>query len=103
MKISQMIPQTAGVDDPRERRTLTPTSVVKTWGDADGALHLTERKSVQTAICPHSDACVLRNSAEGERAAVLVDFGVEIHGSLCVSLWNITPRGGTVDLRVRLG
>ncbi len=89
-----------GIDDERARRTLFPTRVVLTRGKVSGASHLAEYKPAQVAIYGYHDQCLLDNRDSGENAAILVDFGRELHGSLNISLWNVP---GQVRLHVRLG
>lgn len=104
MKITDKFPLLHGETDPRTRRTLTPVRVLTTRGAVHGANYLCERKVVQVAIYEHHDGCLLENGAEGERAAVLVDFGIELHGSLNLSVWGVSnPAGKTVSVRIRLG
>ena len=103
MKLDSVFPCTAGIADPRARRTVAPQRVITVQGRVRGQEHLAEIKAPQTAICPRPDACILQNTPDSPNAAVLVDFGVELHGSLNLSAWFITPAGGTVDVRIRLG
>lgn len=110
MKFHEKFPALAGEADPRVRHTLAPARIVTTRGDVADAGHLIEHKSVQIALGPHSDGCMMKNHAEGERAGVLLDFGRELHGTLCVSVYGVAPPPGapagygrTVTLRIRLG
>ena len=95
-------PILAGTSDPRVRRTLTPRRVMTTRGDVRG------EESLLTVLPPQvmlwtPGACRLQNSAEGEKAGVLVDFGIELHGTVTVTVTGIQPSGGTIDIRVRTG
>ena len=104
MKATDKFSLLHGETDPRTRRTLTPVRVLTARGDVRGEKYLCERKPVQVAIYPHHDGCRLTNGAEGERAAVLVDFGIELHGSLNLSVWEVqNPAAKTVSVRIRLG
>ena len=90
-------PILAGTPDPRVRRTLTPKRVMTTRGDVRG------EDSLLTVLPPQvmlwtPGACLLKNSAEGEKAGVLVDFGIELHGTVTVTVTGITPKGGTIDI-----
>ncbi len=94
-----------GIDDERSRRTLFPSRIVLTRGKVSGQMHLAEYKPVQVAIYGYHDQCLLDNrecgeNACGQNACILVDFGRELHGSLCLSLWNVS---GQVKFRIRLG
>jgi len=110
MKFYEKFPALAGEHDPRVRRSLAPARIVTASGDVSAPRNLIAHKSVQIALGPHSDGCILKNPAEGTRAGVLLDFGTELHGSLCVSVYAVTPPPGapsgygrTVTLRIRLG
>jgi len=104
MRFDEKFSLLSGENDPRIRRELTPVRLLGAWGSVQGAEHLCEKKIDQVAIHPRTDGCWMTNDAEGERAAVLVDFGMEIHGTLCLSTWSLKDApGGTVSLRVRLG
>lgn len=104
MTLTQKFPTLAGIADPRTRTTLTPARIVHTAGDVHGAHYLTERKPVQVNLNMGTDACTLKNTAEGAHAAVLLDFGRELHGSLNVSVWRESVSDHeTLHLRIRLG
>jgi len=87
-----------GINDERARKTIFPTRVVLTRGNVRGSEYLTEIKPMQVAIYNYHDACILDNTNGGEHAAVLVDFGREIHGSLEISQWKCNG-----DFIVRFG
>lgn len=92
-----------GEADPRVRRTLTPVRVVTTVGDVKNAGTLTEKQPVQVTLGTPG-GCFLTNTAEGTRAGVLVDFGMELHGSVNISVFECSGgTGGTVDVRLRTG
>jgi hypothetical protein len=90
-----------GIDDERQRRVLFPIRVVLTKGKVRGSEHLTAYKPAQVAIYGYHDQCVLDNRGSGENAAVLVDFGRELHGTVTVSVWSMN--GVYADYTVRLG
>ena len=90
-----------GIDDERQRRVLFPTRVVLTKGNVRGSEHLTAYKPAQVAIYGYHDQCVLDNRGSDENAAVLVDFGRELHGTVTVSVWSMN--GSYADFTVRLG
>ncbi len=91
-----------GIDDERSRRVLSPTRVVLTRGNVSGARHLTKIRPPQVAIYGYGDPCTLDNRGSSENAAVLVDFGRELHGTVTVSVWN-TENGAHCDYILRLG
>ena len=104
MNASDRIPHLDGPADPRTRRVLTPCRVVTTAGDVRGAAALTAVRPPQVTLGGGQELAVLQNGAEGARAAVLLDFGVELHGTLTVAVHSLTnPAGKTVDVRIRLG
>ena len=90
-----------GIDDERQRKVIFPTRVVLTKGKVKGEGHLTEFKPAQVAIYGYHDQCVLDNREGGENAAVLVDFGRELHGTVTVSVWSMN--GAYADYILRLG
>ena len=90
-----------GIDDERSRRVLFPTRVVLTKGSVYGRQYLTEHKPAQVAIYGYHDQCVLDNRNSDEHAAVLVDFGRELHGTLTLSVWSMN--GPSADYLIRLG
>lgn len=90
-----------GIDDERSRRVIFPTRVVLTKGNVNGSEYLTEYKPVQVAIYGYHDQCLLDNRNSVENAAVLVDFGRELHGTVTISAWNAEIDG--VPCRIRLG
>lgn len=94
-----------GIDDERKRKVIYPTRVVLTKGNVKGAQYLTKIRPAQVAIYDYTDQCILDNRDSSENAAVLVDFGREIHGTVTVSVWNTTPwdQLPSVDYTLRLG
>ena len=90
-----------GIDDERQRRVLFPVRVVLTKGNVRGAENLTAYKPAQVAIYGYHDQCVLDNRGSDENAAVLVDFGRELHGTLTVSVWSMNA--AYHNYTVRLG
>jgi len=86
MKVQDKFPRTAGTFDPRTRRSLTPCRVVTTAGCTENAQALTAAKPVQVSLSTPYPSCVLKNEGDGTRAAVLLDFGMELHGTVAVSV-----------------
>ena len=91
----------AGIDDERQRRVIYPNRIVLTKGNVTGSQYLTELKPAQVAIYAYGDKCLLDNRGSTENAAVLVDFGREIHGTCMVSFRGLGQP--TVKYRIRLG
>lgn len=90
-----------GIDDERKRKVIYPTRVVLTKGNVKGESYLTKFRPAQVAIYDYHDQCTLDNRGTAENAAVLVDFGREIHGTVTLSVWNVS--GPTSDYILRLG
>ena len=102
MNTFEKYPILAGTSDPRVRRTLTPVRVMTTVGDVKGQDSLLIPQPPQVMLWTPG-ACLLKNGAEGEKAGVLVDFGIEVHGTVTVTVTGIKPKGGTIDIRIRTG
>ena len=78
------------IDDERKRSELFPVRVVLTKGNVTGSEHLTEPKPAQVALYKYEDQCTLQNGTDRENAAVLLDFGRELHGTATVSAWAVS-------------
>lgn len=90
------------VTDPRTRRYLTPKRVVLTKGSVSGAETLLIEKDNQVALS-EPVVCTMRNEAEGENAAVLVDFGIEFSGSARIMIVGAGVGGINAKILVRTG
>ena len=90
--------------DPRTKRYLTPTRIVKTFGRVTGAENLLGEHYPQVAMRV-GGVCRMENKPGEEHAAILLDFGIEFSGSLRLFPHSSTVRGESVgsDIRVRLG
>ena len=73
------------IDDERKRSTLFPVRVVLTKGNVTGSECLTVPQPLQVAPFCSQSQCTMKNQAGGENAAVLLDFGRELHGTATVS------------------
>lgn len=69
-----------GEADTRVRRPVWPVRVVKTWGKVENVENLLKPGSLQIAYTEY-EYTTLKNDGEGEEAAMLLDFGQEIHGA----------------------
>ena len=87
--------------DPRTRRYLTPKRVVLTKGTVINEKSLLIEKDNQVALC-EPVVCGLKNGADGENAAVLVDYGIEFSGSARIMVVSLAgnPRA---NILVRTG
>ena len=87
--------------DPRVRQYIRPSRIV--WhSDGRGVENpqaLLEKRSGQITLDAHQP-CILRN--EGDGAAILLDFGQELHGGVQIMVWHTTDNK-PVRLRVRFG
>lgn len=84
--------------DVRSRRFLLPRRVLWTNGDVENSRALLEEREPQISLAAH-EPCVMRN-ADGGRASVLLDYGVEIHGGIRLLAWSdSTNRGAKVRIR----
>ncbi len=88
--------------DPRKRVYLTPVRVVKTWGDTVNTENLTKVLPSQIAV-ENKDFTRLKNGSEGEKSAVLLDFGREINGSVRIITWHVTNPANPQRMRIRFG
>ncbi|MBO4869075.1 MAG: alpha-L-rhamnosidase [Clostridia bacterium] len=88
--------------DPRTRRYLTPKRIVLTKGNVASANTLLIEKDNQVALT-EPVLCVLKNDAEGENAAVLVDFGIEFSGSARIMVVGVGGGNPRANILVRTG
>jgi hypothetical protein len=90
--------------DPRIRRYLIPKSILWTSvnsGDSvENAQTLLEKHSRQITLASEHP-CILRNNGDG--AGMLLDFGIEIHGSIQIFICNCAGAGNSVRIRIRFG
>lgn len=101
--VSDIFPSLAGYNtDPRTRRYLAPKRVMWTSGNVVNADALLEEKSSQITL-GSGNACVLENRQGQPKAALLLDYGIEINGSARLMIWGVAGRNNRADLRVRFG
>lgn len=91
-------------NDARTRSYLCPTRVILTKGNTSNTDSLTSPASGQVSFRA-DDPCMLTNGESGENAAILVDLGSEIAGSLKLSVHCAVCDGknARANIRVRLG
>ena len=70
-------------EDTRKRQYLSPVKIVKTWGDVKNAELLLERSWIQAILHTDAPSCSMV-SKKGQAAAILLDYGCELHG--CVRI-----------------
>jgi len=102
-RVYDLFPHLAGREpDTRARRYLTPVSVVWTQGEVRDPEVLTDpTKKLQTYF-PTNSGSFLKNKPGGEKAAVLVDFGVEFNGSARLVIGQLEGLE-RANIRVRFG
>ena len=86
--------------DVRSRSFLFPKRILWTAGQVENSRRLLEKEEMQISLAAH-EPCILKNE-KGEKASILLDYGIEIHGGLSLLAWlDSTKRGAKV--RVRFG
>ena len=95
--------------DPRCRRYMTPTRVVwtseKDGAEVIGAENLLLAREEQISF-GQNGVCILRNRPGRPRASVLVDYGIEINGTVRLLLWsaqNAAEPKNRCNVRLRRG
>lgn len=86
--------------DVRSREFILPGRVVWTNGHVENAETLLKEKSLQSSLL-QNDVCMMKNEG-GEKASILLDFGVELHGGLRIICAREKTGKGT-KVRVRFG
>lgn len=86
--------------DVRSREFIFPTRIVWTAGNVENTETLLKEKPLQSTL-PSGDICVMKNEGT-EKASILLDFGVEIHGGLRLVAMKEKTRKGT-KVRIRFG
>ena len=88
--------------DERDRLYLTPTAIKLVRGNVRNAeFLLTDRPS--QVLFARAEACVLENGPEGEKAAILLDFGRELHGNLRLSVSDLRSPNYRANVTIRFG
>ena len=86
--------------DVRSRSFLFPKRILWTAGQVENSRRLLEKEEMQISLAAH-EPCILKNE-KGEKASILLDYGIEIHGGISLLAWlDSTKRGAKV--RVRFG
>ena len=88
-------------EDVRVRRPLFPAKVVLTNGTVRGAEQLLRPKPLQIGLA-EPEVTELDNRDTGETAGILLDFGVELHGTLRL-LAFVGEGGAPLRVRITLG
>ena len=89
--------------DKRERNDIfrvLDEETLWTAGQVENSRRLLEKEEMQISLAAH-EPCILKNE-KGEKASILLDYGIEIHGGISLLAWlDSTKRGAKV--RVRFG
>jgi len=102
-RLTDVMPFAASRDqDERARLNLLPVRIVRTWGIISNAEWLLEDHPMQVLMGKRG-ACRLENGAEGEKAALLLDFGRELHGNLRLTVSNVESASHRVRVLIRFG
>ena len=86
--------------DTRVRKYLAPKKILLTRGEWKGEERLLRYKERQ--IGTHEPEVTTAVSTETEKAGILLDFGTELHGGICFSLFRIHD-GEEASFRVSFG
>ncbi len=106
-KIYDKYPALMGKDpDVRSRRYITPTRIVWTsredGADIRGEENLLLARSEQITLGV-GENCTMVNTSGKPKASILVDYGMEIHGTVRIMIWAVTGAGNRANIRVRRG
>ncbi|MBQ7386774.1 MAG: alpha-L-rhamnosidase [Clostridia bacterium] len=104
---NEILPRELGAarEDVRRRYFIDPKKIVKVWGDVKDAEALVGRDESQVLFYGTDPLCIMKNSG-GAHAAILVDYGCEIHGDVRIVSGLTTNAKGediTANVRVRFG
>ena len=94
-------------EDKRQRAFVAPKKIMRVYGNVNGADILVGTASSQASIVDTTPPCIMKNENDKEHAAILVDFGAEIHGTVRI-LTQLTfgknrERAPHLKARVRFG
>lgn len=91
-----------GYKDERVRRNILPVKVIKTWGNVEGAENLLNVK-LQQITTDEPEYTILENNDGSEQAAILLDFGSEINGTLRILNFLTQGEARYAEVDVKLG
>ncbi len=84
--------------DVRSKAFFFPKRILWMKGQVQNSQALLEEREIQISLSA-DNPCVLKNTA-GEKASVLLDYGIEIHGGICILAWlDSTKKGAKVRIR----
>lgn len=103
MKVTDLFPLKQAADqEDRTRRNLLPVRIVEKWGNAANTGHLLKDNPLQVFL-GEGASCLLDNQSAGTKAAVLVDFGRELHGNLRLTVSQIHSTDSRARVLIRFG
>ena len=94
--------RTSAFRDERTRLRILPSHVKLTRGRVEGAETLLKDLPAQSFLGETAD-CRMENGEGGERAALLLDFGRETHGTVLVTVSRVQSESTRAKLRIRFG
>lgn len=107
-RIYDKYPALLGKDpDVRSRRYITPVRIV--WTSREEGAQIEEENSLLLARAEQisfgdAPCCKLVNKPGQAKASLLVDFGMELHGSARIMVKNVSsPNGNRANIRIRFG
>ena len=84
--------------DVRSKAFFFPKRILWMKGQVQNSQALLEEREIQISLSA-DNPCVLKNTA-GEKTSVLLDYGIEIHGGICILAWlDSTKKGAKVRIR----
>ncbi|MBT2757712.1 alpha-L-rhamnosidase [Mesobacillus foraminis] len=102
-----MLANITRVKDPRIREYIMPSRIVWKSDDIDSKIEsdhlLLENRDGQVLINPEEAVCFYN---QGRPASILLDFGIELHGGVQISIWNCVRKNELLKIakvRVRFG
>lgn len=101
--ITEIFPlKSSAYQEERARRSLLPEKILQVRGKVTGAEHLL-LDTPEQAYLEGGAFCTMENTAGTDRAAVLLDFGREYHGTVRVTAFSVKTPDGRAHLRIRFG
>ena len=94
--------KTSTDQDERDRLYLTPVAVKLVRGSVDNEKLLLKDRPCQVLFAK-SEVCRMENGADGEKAALLLDFGRELHGFLRLTVSDVKSPNYRVNMTIRFG
>ncbi len=84
------------VVDKRVREFIIPQRILKTFGNVENVEYLLDKNSTQTLL--NYDKITKLTTKNNETAGLLIDFGFEFCGGVCITVHNLIENGAKVRL-----